>query len=71
MTEESLKVMENDGKEDACLVLPAGFFVILCPPHVAHVAKLADALDSGFHFYGFHRGSAGFTEKIKTIVLIG
>ena len=34
-------------ERSACLVLPAADFVIVYPSHVAHVAELADALDSG------------------------
>jgi len=37
----------------------------------ARVAELADALDSGFHFWHFQGASLRFTNDAKTIDFIG
>jgi hypothetical protein len=39
--------------------------------HVAHVAELADALDSGFHFWPFFGITPRHLKTLKIIDLIG
>jgi len=60
---------------------PAVFFNLTCPEaagrvlewpsnHWAHVAELADALDSGFHFWPFFRSQFITSNSGKTIDLL-